>query len=230
MGPLDIVSVNNLGRRMGFAERLEYPSRSLQKPLIDWKMEIDDSPIFRYLYRNFRPRRHLEFGTWRGTGTLYCLEECSATVWTLNIPDGEVAIDGTRAYESDSGPYIGEFYRQKKLGNRVCQIYCDSRDWDLSNYPAGFFDSALIDGGHHRDVVASDTAMALRVLRAGGLCMWHDFCPDPQVLIRSEASLGVVDGLLQNWTKIRPAMRDIFWVQPSYILVGIVGDSADSGR
>ena len=224
MAPLDIVPVDELPQRMGFAEPLEYPSTSRQKPLTDWKMEIDDSPIFRYLYRNFRPRRHLEFGTWQGTGALYCLEESSATVWTLNLPQGEIAVDGTCAYQSDGGASIGEFYRQKKLGHRVCQIYCDSRDWDLSNYPPGFFDSALIDGGHSPDVVASDTAMALRVLRVGGLCMWHDFCPDPQVLVRSEATLGVVDGLLQNWARIRRAMRDLFWVQPSYILVGIVGD------
>jgi len=138
MGPLDIVTVDDLARRMGFAEPLEYPSSSRQKHLIDWKMEIDDSAIFRYLYRNFRPRRHLEFGTWRGTGTLYCLEECSATVWTLNIPDGEVAIDGTRTYECDSGAFIGEFYRQKKLGNRFfsatdrepfARRSCSNRTW-----------------------------------------------------------------------------------------------------
>ena len=39
---------------------------------------------------------------------------------------------------SDAGGYIGRIYREKGLGNKVCQIYCDSRDWDSSNYPPGF--------------------------------------------------------------------------------------------
>jgi methyltransferase family protein len=223
-GKLDVVPVEELARRMGFAEALDYPDGSRHKPLSDWKMEVDDSPIFRYLYRNSLPRRHLEFGTWQGTGTLYCLEECAATVWTLNLAEGEVSEDGTHAYESDSGALIGQFYRQRGFGHRVCQIYCDSRDWDISHYPQDFFDSALIDGGHNPDVVASDTTKALRLLREGGVCMWHDFCPDPEVLERSPASLGVVEAVLTNWTTIRSRMQDIFWIEPSHILLGVVGE------
>ncbi|HEV3333764.1 MAG TPA: class I SAM-dependent methyltransferase [Bryobacteraceae bacterium] len=225
---LDVVPVDDLASRLGFSERLDYPLASRRKPLTDWKMEIDDSPIFRYLYRNFRPRRHLEFGTWQGSGVLYCLEECSATVWTLNLPKGEMSADGTRAYEEDDGASIGRFYQEKGLGHRVCQIYCDSRDWEISNYPPVFFDSVLIDGGHHPSVVRSDTAKALELLRPGGLCMWHDFCPDPLVLHQSPTSLGVVQALLQDWDTVRSRMRDLFWIHPSYILLGILREENDT--
>jgi len=221
-GDLDVVNVDDLAQRLGFAEPLDYPLASRQKPLTDWKMEIDDSPIFRYLYRNFRPHRHLEFGTWQGSGVLYCLEECAATVWTLNLPEGERNDDGTRVYEEDDGASIGRFYREKRLGHRVCQIYCNSLAWEIANYPKAFFDSALIDGGHAPDVVQSDTAKALALLRPEGLCLWHDFCPDPAVLKSSATSLGVVEAVLHNWDVLRDRMRDIFWIRPSYILVGIV--------
>jgi predicted O-methyltransferase YrrM len=221
---LDIVPVESLAQRMGFSQPFDYPAASRNRPLPDWKMEVDDAPTFRYLFRNFMPRRHLEFGTWLGTGALYCLEECLATVWTLNLAAGERNEDGTPAYEGDSGNSIGRFCREKGMGNRICQIYCDSRDWDISNYPPGFFDSVLIDGGHTPDVVTSDTHKAISLLRPGGLCLWHDFCPHPEVLKSSPASLGVVGAIVQNWPMLTSRMRDIFWIQPSYILVGIRGE------
>lgn len=224
---LDIVSVDQLGERLHFQEVFRFPVASRNKPLVDWKMEVDDSPIFRYLYRNFRPRRHLEFGTWQGTGAVYCLEECAATIWTLNLPEGEVKADGTRAYEGDEGLSIGRFYRERGFGSRVCQIYCDSRQWDTSNYPNGFFDSALIDGGHQPDVVVSDTHKALALLRRGGLCLWHDFCPDQEVLFRNPAATGVVESVLRNWGDLNKRMADLFWIHPSHILLGIV-EGADA--
>ena len=78
-GPLvDIVGVADLHTRLSFSTPIDYPEASRRKPRRDWKMEDDDAPILRYLYRNVRPRRHLEFGTWSGTGACYCLEESDA--------------------------------------------------------------------------------------------------------------------------------------------------------
>jgi len=149
------------------------------KSLKTWKTE-NDAPILRFLFKAHQPRRHLEFGTWQGWSTSLCLECCPATVWTINLPDGEERSDGTWAYghrvmntnnspqnivsvnfgkdkkgpinyhRTDAGGYIGHIYREKGLGPRVCQIYCDSREWDTSNYPPDFFDSVLIDGGHQK--------------------------------------------------------------------------------
>ncbi|GAG34474.1 unnamed protein product, partial [marine sediment metagenome] len=62
------VTVEQLHNRLGFKEPLKYPPTSRNKPLTAFNMDIDDSPILRYLYRNFQPRRHLEFGTWQGGG------------------------------------------------------------------------------------------------------------------------------------------------------------------
>ena len=245
---IDIVPVADLHQRLGFAAPLDFPAESLRKPLTQWKMEVDDAPILRYVYRNFRPRRHLEFGTWEGTGTCYCLEECDATVWTINLPEGEV-IDGQPAYSSapadvppgaaaienrngaavyqtDAGVFVGHRYRSAGFGHRVCQIYCDTRAWDTSAYPPGFFDTALIDGGHSEEVVLSDTRKALSVVRPGGLILWHDFCPDPGAFDACSSVVGVVSGLTAEWTAISRSLRDAFWVRPSFLLVGVVQPSA----
>ena len=255
-----VVSVANLHERLGFQHPLDYPAASLKKELYAWRMEDDDSPIFRFIYRNFRPHRHLEFGTWEGTGVVYVLEECAATVWTLNLLHGETLADGSWAYSSnvpaaestkipwlrrasnwmmrktvartatgaslygyqtDSLGFIGRYYLERGLGHRVCQIYSDSREWDTSNYPEGFFDTCLIDGGHQEEVVANDTRKALSLVRRGGLIMWHDFCPVPDVLTRCAAPRGVVGFVKGQWEKLRSQTNDLFWVEPSHILIGI---------
>ena len=240
---LDIVDVSALHERLGQSAPLDYPHSSRNKPFLDWKMENDDAPILRYLYRSVRPRRHLEFGTWAGTGACCCLEECDATVWTINLLEGELiegkpayssAIDdapegavpvqhanGRPVYQTDAGLLIGRRYREAGFGHRVCQIYCDSRTWDTSAYPRDFFDSVLIDGGHSADVVLSDTRKALAVTRPGALIMWHDFCPDPTVLGAFASVVGVMTALTGNWKEIAASLQDVFWVQPSFLLVGV---------
>lgn len=240
---IDIVPVESLHERLGLAVHLDYPAASLRKRFAEWKMEADDAPILRYLYRHVRPRRHLEFGTWEGTGACYCLEECEATVWTLNLPHGEtnagqpayasvasVVPDGALAigdqggaavYQTDAGVFIGHRYRRAGFGHRVCQILCDSREWDTSAYPLDFFDSVLIDGGHTSDVVLSDTRKALSVVKRGGLIFWHDFCPDPSVFSSMSSVSGVVTGLTSEWQDIRRSLTDVFWVRPSFLLVGV---------
>lgn len=245
---ISVVSTDRLQTTMGFSEDPAPPAVNSQTPLDRWKMEINDAPIFRYLYRNFRPKRHLEFGTWQGAGVVYCLEECDATVWTLNMPFGEDKSNGGAAYSgagesyglgatlakewaqrlglppqdayrTDSFGFIGRFYLEKQLGNRVCQIYCNSTQWDIANYPEGFFDSVLIDGGHEAHVVLSDTRKALSLLRPGGLIMWHDFCPP--VRDKFEVVQGVMSGIEQASELLSASLEKLFWVKPSWILVGI---------
>jgi hypothetical protein len=187
---------------------------------------------------------------------LYCLEECEATVWTINILEGEIKPDQSLGYSSNLSMYsflpswaedippwakakifggnrylteyqtdalgmIGQFYLEKALGKRVCQIYCDSQDWDISNYPDNFFDSVLIDGGHSEDVVVSDTRKALSLVRPGGLVMWHDFCPTEEVYNAYASVRGVYDAVANNYDWLTSQMADLFWIKPSWILTGI---------
>jgi len=226
------------------------PQRS-QHPLDQWSLEEDDGPIFQYIYKAHQPKRHLEFGTWQGWGTTLCLESCSATVWTINLPDGEDRPDGTWAYgqrvlgpqstaqhniitanygddelgprnyhRTDAGDYIGRIYREKGLGHRVHQIFCDSRLWDNSNFSPDFFDSVLIDGGHHPDVVINDSRKALQVLRPGGLIMWHDFCPQVNIRSQFESVKGVTAGIEQIFPELQAHLERLYWIKPSWILIG----------
>lgn len=238
------VHVDDLHRVLGFSEQAVAKHSSLEKTFKTWRMEDDDSPIFRYLYRNFKPDRHLEFGTWQGTGVTYVAEECDATIWTLNLFEGEKHKDQNDAYgvyddpelnkwadfiglqvnekkyhHTDAFGYIGREYLSRDLGHRVCQIYADSKKWDISKYPEGFFDSVLIDGGHFSDVVMNDTLKALKLVRSGGLILWHDVCPE--MYHEFDYVHSVMDGIKAVWPEVNRQLQKAFWVRPSFILVGI---------
>lgn len=237
---IPFVHVKELHTNLNFPSSIDYLQNSLNKPLEKWNMEVDDAPIFRYIYRNFKPKRHLEFGTWQGMGVTYCLEECNTTVWTLNLFEGEkvaayshypvelpelqswakrIGMPHKNNYQTDSFGFVGRYYLEKNFGNRVCQIYCDSRQWDTSNYPDGFFDTVLIDGGHQPDIVVNDTEKALPLLRSGGIMMWHDFCPP--IFQKFEPTRGVMEAIYSMWHMLNQEMTKIFWIKPSWILLGI---------
>ncbi len=245
---VDRVAAAEVGERLG----LNLDLQASTQPLTDWSMTRDDAPILAALFAAFRPGRHLEFGTWQGFGARLVLQHCDATVWTLNLPDGEPGDDGGWAYaegydqpggaprgagpakdfregggkvyyQSDAHGFIGRLVHEAGLGHRLCQVLCDSRDWDTTAYPRGFFDTVLIDGGHATEVVCHDTRQALPLLRPGGLMLWHDYCPEPAVIAASPAVAGVTAAIEQMGGMLTRAFEDLFWIEPSHLLVGVRG-------
>ncbi len=51
--------------------------------------------------------------------------------------------------------------------------------------------------------------------------MWHDFCPDPAVFAIFPSVVGVMTAVTEHWIEISTALRDAFWIRPSFLLVGI---------
>lgn len=221
-GTLEIVDVDQLGATLGSTAVPNLPPQASTKLLSDWKMETDDAPILKALWSAVAPTRHLEFGTWEGFGATLIASVTDAEIWTVNLPDGETDNEGTALYAAtDAGSFIGRLYRQAGYGHRIHQVLCDSRAFDTSPFEANPFDTVLIDGGHTPDVVASDTEKALRVLRPGGTCVWHDFCPDPEALRQNLAPLGVVQATVENFANWTAAFERLFWIRKSWILVGL---------
>jgi len=228
---IDIVAVEELGSTLGFNLPFAAERKVYRKALADFQTEIDESAIYGYIYRNLRPSRHLEFGTWEGFGAALCARSCDAEIWTINLPEGETDAAGNPIYglaagdgvstRSDMGQRIGWRYREAGFGSRVHQILCDSRDFDSSAFGQSFFDSILIDGGHQADVVANDTNKAIPLLRSGGIMIWHDFCPDIETLRRNEAPRGVVRAVIDNFSTWNSSFSKLFWIRPSWLLVGV---------
>jgi predicted O-methyltransferase YrrM len=252
------IRASELSDVLGFAENVQYLPHTPN--LVDRKMERDDIQVIRYLMRNLKPRRHLEFGTWQGAGTLAVLEETEATVWTINPWGGESSDTGAPVYSStydantlpssvrssfpgpllwrdgasfevrtDAGGMIGRMYREVGYGGRVCQIFADSREWDISNYPPGWFDTALIDGAHNEEVVINDTYKALALVRDGGLILWHDYCPVARVLDAAESCRGVVAAIDAIGHDLQGLFDRMWWIEDTWLLLGIVRYSSALG-
>jgi hypothetical protein len=174
------------------------------------------------------------------------MENSPATVWSLNLWQGEFSAAGIPAYsenqvepgrgafcgsdpilqnvQTDAQSNIGVLIQQKKLGHRVNQIFCDSREWDTSAYPQGFFDTIFIDGGHQAEVVASDTRKALPLLREGGVVLWHDFCLDENVREKFRHVNSVIAGVDSVVQEIKKNSISLYWINPSWLLCGIKGN------
>ena len=202
--------------------------------------DLADAPALRYLFRHFKPRRHLEFGTWKGKGACRVIEESPASVWTLNLWEGEDKADGSWAYaekdnwriagmaerdgvsvRTDARGMIGLSYLEAGLGCRVNQIYADSRLWDDEAYPDCFFDSAFVDGGHDAATARADLYKALRLLRPGGLLLLHDFCPLPEVNAANPSTVGVTAMAAAELDVLRNMTSDLFWIEDTWILCGV---------
>lgn len=234
---ISILPVQEIGCKLSFP--IPYvPERMLYRyGLEDFRTEVDEPGLYRYLYRGLRPKRHLEFGTWEGFGTLLCLESCDAEVWTVNLPEGERDHAGMPVYAAqqlpgethapkpgvagDAGDRIGWRYRTAGFADRVHQLLMDSRELRVEEFGAGFFDTVLVDGGHTPEVVRADTDAAMHLVRPGGAVIWHDFCPEPKALAASEAGRGVMQAWVQNHDRWRPQLHSLYWLRPSWLLLGI---------
>lgn len=233
---IDILPVSEIGDAFGFAAPYVPEQMVYRHGLRDFNTQIDEPGLFRYLYRHFRPMRHLEFGTWEGFGVVLCAESCDAEIWTVNLPEGQRDAAGKPLYPlqslsgetavlsvisaSDAGEKIGWRYRAAGFAARVHQMLMDSRDFPIAEFQPGFFDSILIDGGHTPDIVTNDTDKALYLIRSGGLIVWHDFCPEPETIAKCESANGTVRAWAENHDRWRRQLGNLFWLRPSWLLIG----------
>ncbi len=65
-------------------------------------------------------------------------------------------------------------YSGTEVESRVEQLYGDSKHFDETPY-LNWADLVFVDGSHARSYVESDTAKAMRIVKPGGLVLWHDY-------------------------------------------------------
>ncbi len=65
-------------------------------------------------------------------------------------------------------------YTGTSVESRVEQLYGDSKQFDETPY-RDWADLVFVDGSHARSYVESDSAKAMRIVKPGGLVLWHDY-------------------------------------------------------
>jgi hypothetical protein len=65
-------------------------------------------------------------------------------------------------------------YTGSDVESRIHQLFGDSKRFDETPY-LDACDVVFVDGSHAYSYVVSDSAKALRMVRRGGLVLWHDY-------------------------------------------------------
>lgn len=65
-------------------------------------------------------------------------------------------------------------YTGTDVEHKIVQLYGDSKEFNEVPF-AGSCDLIFVDGSHARSYVESDSAKALRMVKPGGLILWHDY-------------------------------------------------------
>lgn len=131
-----------------------------------------------------RARLAFEFGTCTGK---------TAYLWARNMPaDGQVVTltlgpDQRAAYQGHARDNAADVanalfesrfttfrYTGTAEASRIIQLFGDSKTFDESEY-VGRCDLVFVDGSHAYSYVHSDSRKALRMVRPGGVVLWHDY-------------------------------------------------------
>jgi predicted O-methyltransferase YrrM len=132
-----------------------------------------------------KPARAIfEFGTCTGK-TTYLLARNSpadARVTTITLTPDDVA-----SYTPESGDnrrntrnalrestLTSFLYQGTAIESKVKQLFGDSKAFDEAPY-TGRCDLIFVDGSHAYSYVVSDSRKALRMVKPGGLILWHDY-------------------------------------------------------
>lgn len=124
-----------------------------------------------------------EIGTFDGRTTLNLALNLrgKGKVFTLDLPPDEATI-----YDIEKGerhfvdkPASGARYQAAKESipdtvMRIEQLHGDSAAFDYSEYE-GTCALVFVDGSHAYDYAKSDTETAMKLIRAGGIIVWHDY-------------------------------------------------------
>lgn len=124
-----------------------------------------------------------EIGTFDGRTTLNLAlnADLSCPIYTLDLPPGQETVFQVATGEQHmiDKPSSGSRYERYRASHRpqvsrIHQLYGDSASYD---YSAHLQSCSLIfvDGSHAYDYAIADTRTAMRLVRKGGIIVWHDY-------------------------------------------------------
>jgi predicted O-methyltransferase YrrM len=140
-----------------------------------WNMDPLEQYCLASLAGLRQPERIFEIGTFDGGTTLMLARMVPhARVYTLDLPpDHQDGINEVALARVDGA---GSRFRDAPEGDRIAQLFGDSREFDFTPY-YGKMDMVVVDGGHEADCVTADTENALNMVSPGGVVVWDDYSP-----------------------------------------------------
>ena len=127
-----------------------------------------------------QPAVCFEIGTFDGrtTENMAANQPDGGKCFTLDLPPNaadQAALplaSGDKDYINK--PVSGARISDQARSGRITQLYGDSATFDFAPY-AGQVDLMFVDGAHSYEYVLADTDKAWKMVRPGGLILWHDY-------------------------------------------------------
>lgn len=144
-----------------------------------------DLALLRILAKKLNAQTYFEIGTWRGesaSNVASIIPHC----FTLNLSTEQMR---TRNWAEE---YIQLHEHYSKAHKNITHLHGDSREYDFTEYH-GKMDLVFVDGDHHYLSVVQDTHTAFKLIRPGGIIVWHDYGHSPES-IRWNVAHAILEG------------------------------------
>lgn len=124
-----------------------------------------------------------EIGTFDGRTTLNLAlnQQGTGRVFTLDLPpEAPTKFDvekGERHFidkPASGARYVARERELPEVVGRITQLYGDSASFDYAEYE-GSCSLVFVDGSHAYDYAVADTRTAMKLIRPGGVIIWHDY-------------------------------------------------------
>jgi FkbM family methyltransferase len=208
--PLDFFNNLNLGVREESLPKLFHSDDG-------FNMEQTSAHFLKTFYGAFRPKNHLEVGTWEGFGSELALNNGAEKVWSIEKYEKINPEYGSRYLEGTSNFEPGWIVSPKNQ-SRFTQLIGTSSDFLNSVTLPSFFDSILIDGAHDKESVIADTKFALHHSESGSIVIWDDYPVRPPDL--NIARKGVLEAITFLLDELLDKFH-LYQIRGTSLLIGV---------
>ncbi len=142
-------------------------------------LPLEELAILAVIVHCLQPERIVEIGTAEGRTALNLALNSppDAEIITLDLPP-----ELTGEHRKHSGPNYrqmdikepGILFRDHPVASKIKLVLADSTKFDWTPYERSV-DFVFIDGAHDYESVRKDSENALRIIRPGGVIVWHDY-------------------------------------------------------
>lgn len=153
---------------------------------LDGNTTLFELTVMCKLVKTLGVKRAFEIGTFNGRTTVNIAANMPANgkVWTLDLPKNKSTQTKLTINPKDKSgwsdmAYIkqnvtGMFFINKPEAKKITQLLGDSATFDFSPY-FGKMDLVFVDGSHTAAYIQNDTEVAYKLVRKGGVVVWHDY-------------------------------------------------------
>lgn len=155
------------------------PIRVLEPRATNGNVNLLELVVLNHLVAHASPSVIFEMGTFDGRTTVNLAANApKAKVFTIDLPKSQV--DNTALSLEQSERYFiekersGARFAAHASTHQITQLFGDTATFDFSTW-YDKVDFVFVDASHAAAYVRNDTEIALKMLRKGGMIVWHDY-------------------------------------------------------